>query len=127
MTTHTAQSKVEYLAEAVARNGQNAKAIEFLTLAGFTLHGNDWIVPLASELAISPDEIRRWLLGETPLTMDDGIWPKVFKALRERREKLSQLHDEVHSAFQKANEIAGRRGDQSTIHDLPAKPLHILR
>jgi len=88
MTTHIAQSKVEYRAEPMARTGQNAKAVEFLTLAGFTLHGNDWIVPLAGELAVSPDEIRNWLTGETPLTMDDAIWPKVFKALRDRREKL---------------------------------------
>ena len=127
MTTHTAQSKVEHLAEPVARTGQNAKAVEFLTLAGFTLHGNDWIVPLAAELAVSPDEIRNWLLGETPLTMDDAIWPKVFKALHERREKLGHLFDEVHSAFQEANEIAWRLGDQSKISELPPKPLHILR
>jgi hypothetical protein len=127
MTNHTAQSKVEYLAEPMARTGENAKAIEFLTLAGFTLHGNDWIVPLAGELAVSPDEIRSWLTGEIPLTMEDGIWPKVFKALRERREKLSNLFDEVHSAFQEANEMAWRRGDQSKIRELPAKPLHILR
>jgi hypothetical protein len=59
--------------------------------------------------------------------MEDGIWPKVFKALRERREKLSNLFDEVHSAFQEANEMAWRRGDQSKIRELPAKPLHILR
>src|SRR3990170_3158253 len=127
MTNHTAQSEVEYFAEPMVRTGQNAKAVEFLTLAGFTLHGNDWIVPLAAELAVSPDEIRNWLTGETPLTMDDAIWPKVFKALRERREKLSHLHDEVHSAFQEANEMAWRRGDQSKIGELPAKPLHILR
>ena len=57
MTNHTAQSTVENLAEPLAPTGQNAKAIEFLTLAGFTLYGNDWIVPLAGELAISPDEI----------------------------------------------------------------------
>jgi hypothetical protein len=127
MTNHTAQSSVEYLAEPMARTGQNAKAVEFLTLAGFTLHGNDWIVPLAGELAVSPDEIRNWLTGEIPLTMEDGIWPKVFKALRDRREKLSHLFDEVHSAFLEANEMAWRRGDQSKIHELPAKPLHILR
>ena len=130
MATHTAQSKVEYLAEPMARTGQNAqnaKAVEFLTLAGFTLHGNDWIVPLAAELAVSPDEIRNWLKGEIPLTMEDGIWPKVFKALRDRREKLGHLHDEVHSAVQEANEMAWRRGDQSKIRELPAKPLHILR
>jgi hypothetical protein len=126
VTSQTAQRKVEYLAEPVAPH-QNAKAVEFLTLAGSTLHGNDWIVPLAGELALSPDEIRNWLTGETPLTMDDVIWPKVFKALRERREKVSQLHDEVHSAFQQANEMAWRRGDQSKIRELPAKPLHILR
>jgi hypothetical protein len=59
--------------------------------------------------------------------MEDGIWPKVFKALRDRREKLGHLFDEVHSAFQEANELAWRRGDQSKIRELPAKPLHILR
>jgi hypothetical protein len=127
MTNYTAQSKVEHLAEPLVRNGQDAKAVEFLTLAGFTLHGNDWVVPLAAELAITPQEIRNWLTGETPLTMDDGIWPQVFKALRDRREKLGRLHDEVHSAFQQANELAWRRGDQSKISELPAKPLHILR
>jgi hypothetical protein len=126
VTSHTAQSKVEYLAEPVARD-QNTKAVEFLTLAGFTLHSNDWIVPLAIELNVNPDEIRNRLTGETPLTMDDAVWPKVLKALRERREKLSHLHDEVHSAFQEANELAWRRGDQSKIRELPAKPLHILR
>jgi hypothetical protein len=127
MTNHTAQSKVEHLAEPLARNGQDAKAVEFLTLAGFTLHGNDWIVPLAAELAITPPEIRNWLTGETPLTMDNGIWPQVFKALRDRREKLGRLHDEALSAFQEASELAWRRGDQSKISELPAKPLHILR
>ena len=127
MTTHMAQRKVEHLSEPLARNRQNAKAVEFLTLAGFTLHGNDWIVPLAAELAVAPYEIRNWLTGQTPLTMDNGIWPKVFKALRDRREKLSRLHDEVHSAFQAANELAWRRGDQSRAGELPAKPLHILR
>jgi hypothetical protein len=59
--------------------------------------------------------------------MEDGIWPKVFKALRDRREKLSHLHDEIHSAFQDANELAWRRGDQSKVRELPVKPLHILR
>lgn len=127
MTTYTAQSKVEYLAQPMARTGQNAKAVEFLTLAGFTLHGIDWIVPLAAELAVSPDEIRNWLTGEAPLTMEDGVWPKVFKALRDRREKLDQLFNEVNSAFQEANELAWRRGDQSKIRELPVKPLHILR
>ena len=127
MATLTAQSKVEYLAESMARTGQDTKAVEFLTLAGFTLHGIDWIVPLAAELAVSPDEIRNWLAGEIPLTMEDGIWLKVLKALRDRREKLGHLHDEIHSAFQEANELAWRRGDQSKIHELPAKPLHILR
>jgi hypothetical protein len=126
VANHTAQSKVEYLAEPVARD-QNAKAIEFLTLAGFTMHGNDWIVSLAGELAVTPDEIQNWLTGETPLTMDDAIWPKVLKVLHDRRERLSHLHDEVHSAFQEANEMAWRRGDQSKIRELPAKPLHILR
>ena len=76
MTNHTAQSTVENLAEPLAPTGQNAKAIEFLTLAGFTLYGNDWIVPLAGELAISPDEIQSWLSGETPLTLDNEFGPK---------------------------------------------------
>ena len=107
MTTHTAQSKVEYLAEPVARTGQNARAVEFLTLAGFTLHGNDWIVPLAAELAVSPDEIRNWLTGEIPLTMEDGIWPKVFKALRDRREKLGHLHDEIIQPFRRRTKWLG--------------------
>jgi hypothetical protein len=127
MTTYTAQNKVDYRAEPIGWAKENAKAVEFLTRTGFTLYGNDWIVPLASELAVSPDEIRHWLLGETPLTMDDVIWPKVFTALRGRGEKLRQLFDEVSSAFQEANELAWRRGDQSKIHELPAKPLHILR
>ena len=77
MTNHTAQSKVENLAQPVAEHGQNAEAVEFLTLAGFALHGSDWIVPLAAELAVSPDEIQKWLSGETPLTLEDGIWPRV--------------------------------------------------
>jgi hypothetical protein len=127
MTNHVAQSKVEHLAQPLARNGQNAKAVEFLTLAGFTLHGNDWIVPFAAELDVTPYEIRNWLTGQTLLKMDDVIWPKVFKALLDRREKLAHVHDEVHSAFQEANELAWRRGDQSKISELPAKPLHILR
>ena len=122
MTNHAAQSTVENLAEPLAQKGQNAKAVEFLTLAGFTLHGNDWIVPLASELAVSPDEIRNWLTGGIPLTMEDAIWPKVFKALHDRREKLSHLHDEIQSAFQDA-----KQADESKVSELPAKPLHILR
>lgn len=127
MTTHAAQSKVEHLAGPLARNGQNAKAIEFLTLAGFTLHGNDWIVPLAGELAISPEDIQNWLSGETPLTLEDGIWPGVFKALRGRREKLTRVHDEIHSVFRAVNERAGKSLDDWNAGELPAKPLHILR
>ena len=53
MTNH-GRKESGNLAEPMARNGQNAKAVEFLTLAGFTLHGNDWIVPLAAELAKAP-------------------------------------------------------------------------
>jgi hypothetical protein len=127
MTTYTAQSKVEHLAELLAPNGQNAKAVEFLTLAGFTLHGNDWIVPLAGDLAINPDEIQSWLSGETPLALDNGIWPKVFRALRDRREKLAHVHDEIHSAFREVNERTGKWVDHWKADELPAKPLHILR
>ena len=127
MTNHTAQNKVENLAQPVAEHGQNAKAVEFLTLAGFTLHGNDWIIPLAAELAISPDEIRNWLSGETPLTLEDGVWPKVFRALRDRREKLAHLHDEIHSTFREVNERSGKWVDDWKANELPAKPLHILR
>jgi len=127
MTNHTAQGKVENLAEPLAPNGQNAKAVEFLSLAGFTLHGNDWIIPLAAELAISPDEIRNWLSGETPLTLEDGIWPRVFKALRGHREKLTRVHDEIHSAFREVNERSGKWLDDWKAAELPAKPLHILR
>ena len=127
MTNHMAQSKVEQLAEPLAPNGQNAKAIEFLTLAGFTLHGNDWIVPLAGELAISPDEIQNWLSGETPLTLEDGIWRRMFKALRDRREKLTHVHDEIHSAFREVNERTGKWADDWKAGELPVKPLHILR
>ena len=127
MTNHTAQNKVENLAQPVAEHGQNAKAVEFLTLAGFTLHGNDWIIPLAAELAISPDEIRNWLSGETPLTLEDGVWPRVFRALRDRREKLAHLHDEIHSAFREVNERSGKWVDDWKANELPAKPLHILR
>jgi hypothetical protein len=127
MTNHTAQSKVEHLAEPVARAGQNAKAVEFLTLAGFTLHGNDWIVPLAAELAMDPGEIRIWLSGETPLTMEDGIWPRVFKALSDRREKLTRVYDEIHAVFQAANKNAEDAADAPKGGELPVKPLHILR
>lgn len=127
MTNHTAQSKVEILAQPVAEHGQNAKSVEFLTLAGFTLHGNDWIVPLAAEWAISPDEIQNWLSGETPLTLEDGIWPRVFRALRDRREKLARVHDEIHSAFREVNERNGKWVDDWNANELPAKPLHILR
>jgi hypothetical protein len=127
MTNHAAQSKVERRAEPLARNGQNAKAVEFLSLAGFTLHGNDWIVPLAGELAISPDEIQNWLSGETPLTLEDGIWPRVFKALRDRREKLTHVHDEIHAAFREVNERTGKWVDEWKVEELPVRPLHILR
>jgi hypothetical protein len=127
MTTYMAQSKVEHRAEPLAHNGQNAKAVEFLTLAGFTLHGNDWIVPLAGELAKSPDEIQDWLSGETPLTLENGIWPRVFKALRDRREKLAHVHDEIHSAFREVNARTGKWADDWKVGELPAKPLHILR
>jgi len=120
-----AQRKVEYLPAPLARTGQNTKAVEFLTLAGFTLHGNDWIVPLAGEMAMDPAEISNWLAGETPLTMDDGIWPRVFKALRERREKLTRVHDEIQSAFRAANKRAGE--NRLKAGELPVKPLHILR
>ena len=127
MASHTGQRKVEYLAEPLAQNGQNAKAVEFLTLAGFTLHGNDWIVALAGELAMDPAEIQKWLSGETLLSMEEGIWTKLFKALRQRRERLTHLHDEIHAAFRQANEKAGKRVDDWKAGDLPAKPLHILR
>lgn len=127
MTDQTAQGNVEHFADPLAQNGQNAKAIEFFTLAGFTLHGNDWIVPLAGELAISPEEIQNWLSGETPLTLEDGIWPRVFKALRDRREKLAHVHDEIHTAFREVNERTGKWVDDWKADELPAKPLHILR
>jgi hypothetical protein len=127
MTNHTAQSKLEHLAEPLARNPQNAKAVEFLTLAGFTLHGNDWVVPLAGELAISPDDIQNWLSGETQLSLEDGIWPRVFRALREHREKLTYVHDEIHAAFREVNERTGKWVDDWKVGELPAKPLHILR
>jgi hypothetical protein len=127
MATHTAQRKVEYLAEPLAQNGQNAKAVEFLTLAGFTLHGNDWLVPLAGELAMDPAKIQNWLSGETLLSMEDKIWTKLFKALRERREKLTHVHDEIHAAFRHASEKAGKRVDHWKVSELPVKPLHILR
>jgi hypothetical protein len=127
MTNHTVQSKLAHLPEPLAWDPQNVKAVEFLTLAGFTLHGNDWIVPLAGELAISPDEIRNWLSGETPLSLEDGIWPRVFKALRDRREKLAYVHDEIHSAFREVNERSGKWVDDWKVGEHPAKPLHILR
>lgn len=127
MASHTAQRNAEHLAEPLARNGGNARAVEFLSLAGFTLHGNDWIVSLAGELAIDPAEIRNWLSEETPLTMEHEIWPRVFQALDGRREKLTRVHDEIHSAVQAANKNLEEGKDTSKAGEFPVKPLHILR
>jgi hypothetical protein len=95
-------------------------------LAGFTLYGNDWIEPLAAELGISPTEVRNWLAGKTPLTMDAAIWPRVIEALRGREATLGHLLGETRAAVEAASEEPGDAA-AAKLPDDQVKPLHILR
>ena len=90
--------KIDTFTQSSDHQGQNSVAVEFLSLAGFTLYGNEWIVPLAAELGISPSEIRNWLAGKTPLTMEAAIWPRVIEALRGREETLGRILGETRAA-----------------------------
>jgi hypothetical protein len=117
--------KIDTFTQSSDHQGQNSVAVEFLSLAGFTLYGNEWIVPLAAELGISPSEIRNWLAGKTPLTMEAAIWPRVIEALRGREETLGRILGETRAAVRAANEEAGEEVSQAP--DGSVKPLHILR
>jgi hypothetical protein len=120
------KSKIATFTEPPGQHGPNTAAVEFLGLAGVTLHGHEWIVPLAAEVGVSPEEVRAWLQGETPLTMQAPIWPEVIKALRGRQEQLGRLLDETVAAVQAAHDNAGK-GEGPKAGDQPVKPLHILR
>lgn len=97
------QSKIDTFTQTSDHQGQDSVAVEFLSLAGFTLYGNEWIVPLAADLGISPSEIRNWLAGKTPLTMEAAIWPRVIEALRGREATLGRILGETRAAVQAAN------------------------
>ncbi len=120
------QSTIATFSKPSNHQAQNSVAVEFLSLAGFTLYGNEWIAPLAAELGISPAEIHSWLAGKTPLTMDAAIWPRVIEALRGREATLGHLLGETRAAVAAASEEPGDAA-AAKLPDDQVKPLHILR
>lgn len=40
---------------------------ETIRRAGEALYGRDWQNPLAADLKVSPNTVRRWLAGEAPI------------------------------------------------------------
>lgn len=41
---------------------------------GRALHGDEWQAPLARDLGVSRESIRRWLNGSQPLPPAHGMW-----------------------------------------------------
>ena len=102
---------------------ENDKAIEFLTRMGDLLYGQDWIVPLAREMEISPELMFNWVSRKTLLTMSDELWPNVFYVLGQRGNRYQDFIDEIYFAFRDARKILGRWWEDSTDH---TPPQHLL-
>ena len=53
-----------------------------LAAIGRLLHGEDWQSPLARDLGVNRESIRRWLNGSQPLPPEHGIWDDVIIIVR---------------------------------------------
>ena len=61
-----------------------------LAAIGRLLHGEDWQSPLARDLGVSRESIRRWLNGSQPLSPEHGIWDDVIILVRAQAEESSR-------------------------------------
>jgi hypothetical protein len=83
-------------------------ALGFLRFAGTTMHGEDWIAPLAKDMGISPTKIQGWLNQDEPLAMNSAQWPMVLRAMVDQQEKIGDAIEKVRSAFYAAKVKAGK-------------------
>lgn len=56
-------------------------SVETLAEAGRLLHGAEWQGPLARDVAINRETIRRWLNGRTPLPPDHSVFERLAAVL----------------------------------------------
>lgn len=56
-------------------------AAEIMADAGRLLYGTDWQSPLARDLGVSRDSVRRWLTGRMPLPHDHGAMQRLHGIL----------------------------------------------
>jgi hypothetical protein len=83
-------------------------ALGFLRFAGATMHGADWIVPLAKDMGISTTKIQAWLNQDEPLAMNSAQWPMVLRAMVDQQDKISDAIEKVRTAFCAAKLKAGK-------------------
>lgn len=62
---------------------------ETFILAGQTLYGTAWMIPMAKALRYNRRTIERWATGFTPVPVD--IWPDVLKLCDSHVEKIQML------------------------------------
>lgn len=64
---------------------------EMLAEVGRSLYGERWQLPLADDLGINRETIRRWLSGHTPLPADHGVFADVAGIICNRRAELAEI------------------------------------
>lgn len=90
-------------------------AIGYLTFAGTSLYGENWIEPLAQDMHVESTKIHDWINQNVPLTMADSYWPMVLGAMVGREEKIIAAIVKVRSAFVDAREKSGICQDRSRL------------
>ena len=75
---------------------------DILAEIGRAIHGDRWIAPLADDLEINRETLRRWLNGHTPLPPDHGMWQdladvveRYAKAYAARVVALREIEDKL--------------------------------
>lgn len=68
---------------------------EGLEAVGLGLHGEGWIAPLAADLGINRETIRRWRKGVSPLPADHDVWQDIARLLRNRATEAMAMADRL--------------------------------
>ena len=58
---------------------------------GRALYGDIWQTPLANDLNVNRETIRRWLNGHTPLPSDHSVFESLQRLVKKRIDTLSKL------------------------------------
>lgn len=69
---------------------KSERHVEMLAVAGRMLHGDEWQAPLARELGINRETIRRWLNGSAPLPAEHGVFDDLKAILLRRASEASE-------------------------------------